>query len=369
MIQLTYGEAKQAIANVCGVSGMSVTDPRVMYRTNAALQELADKGEWPNVVDRWHIVATDGNIVLPTFLDRLMQINVKGCPQTIASPWWQFVAYGPGTPDDNPLPEFSKYWVDERMISDLGEYPVQTNLPETGGPWWLRIYTTVEEAPIITDGTSVPLTCTIQGLDGNGQIIRTHPNGSWINGEQVALSGLEGFVTDNAGNIIQDNDGNPLQSFSQTVNQFSAITAFTKPATYGSVRLTSWDGTTETTLANYLFSDTTPSYHHYFSRWLQQIILEDGSTNKIVRARCRKRFVPVAEDTDVLMISNLNALKEMVIAQWKRDSDNIQSYMAHAQTAVQIMKDEALAYRGQSRIPGIQFQRGFALGSNIPALR
>lgn len=98
-------------------------------------------------------------------------------------------------------------------------------------------------------------------------------------------------------------------------------------------------------------------------------MLEEGSTDRIVRARCRKRFVPVAEDTDVLMISNLNALKEMVIAQWKRDSDNIQSYMAHAQTAVQIMKDEALAYRGQSRIPGIQFQRGFALGSNIPALR
>lgn len=346
MIQLTYGEAKPEIARVCGVSGMSVADPRVLVRTNQAVQELANEGQYPNIVDQWHILATDGHIVLPTSLDRLLQVNIKGCPQTIASPWYQFVAYGPGTPADNPQAEFGQWWCDERMITDRGEYPTKTVLPEAGGPWELRIYTAIDET-IITNGTGVTPYCTIQGLDQNGQVVRSQlPDNSWINGVRVSMDSSFLYVA--------------------AAGQWTSISAFTKPTTNGPIRMTSWDGVTETELSNYLFSDTTPSYHHYFSQWLQNL---STTTNRIVRARARKRFVPVVEDTDVLMISNLPALKEMVIAQWKREADNLQSYMAHKQTAIDLMKKEAEGYRGKSRIPGITFQRGFAIGSNIAALR
>jgi hypothetical protein len=33
------------------------------------------------------------------------------------------------------------------------------------------------------------------------------------------------------------------------------------------------------------------------------------------------------------------------------------------------MREEATAYRGKSRVPGITFQRGYPLGSSLPALR
>ena len=348
MIQLTFGEAKAEIARVCGVSGMAVTDPRVLVRTNAAIQELMNEGEYPNVVDRWHIVATDGHIVLPSFLDRLMQINIKGVPQIISSPWYQFCAYGPGTPADNPQAEFNRWWVDERVIVDWGEFPTQVRLPETGGPWNLRVYTTVNEN-ILTNGSAIPPECTLQGTDGSGQIIRMADGTSYTNGEQVLL----------------DNS----VPYTQTTQQFSTLATFTKPVTRGPIKLTAWDGVTETVLSNYLFSDTTPSYHHYFSDWLRTLTAFDTTVNKVVRARCRKRFVPVSQDTDVLIISNLPAIKEMVIAQWKRDADSLQSYMAHKQTAISLMNKEADAYRGKVRLPGITFQRGFAIGSNIAALR
>jgi hypothetical protein len=330
---------------------MAVTDPRVLVRTNAAIQELMNEGEFPNVVDRWHIVATDGHLVLPSFLDRLMQINIKGVPQTISSPWYQFVAYGPGTPSDCPQPEFGRFWCDERMIEDWGEFPTQVRLPETGGPWNLRVYTAVNE-DILTNGTGVPPTCVLQGTDGSGQVIRmSNGTSDYTNGEAVAMD----FA----------------QSFTQTTQQFSTLTTFTKPVTRGPIKLTAWDGVTETVLANYLFSDTTPSYHHYFSHWLKTLtqLTSGPGQPQVVRARCRKRFVPVAQDTDVLIISNLPALKEMVIAQWKRDADSLQSYMAHKQTAISLMNKEADAYRGKSKIPGLTFQRGFAIGSNIAALR
>lgn len=345
MISLTYGQAKAEIARICGVSGMAVTDPRVLVRTNQAIQELMNEGEFPNIVDRWHITAANGHIVLPSFLDRLMQINIKGVPQTISSPWYQFCAYGPGTPQDNPQMEFNRWWVDERMIVDWGEYPVQTRLPETGGPWALRVYTPESE---LVDGTAV--SCTLQGTDGGGMVIRMQDgSGAWSTGEDVTLDSMVPYV--------------------ETTRQFQTITSFTKPKTNGPIRLTAWDGTTETELATYLYSDTTPTYHHYFSQWLATLTALDSGMNKVVRARCRKRYVPVAEDNDLLLISNLPALKEIVIAQWKRDADNLQSYAAHKQTAIQLMNKEAEAYRGKSRIPGLTFQRGFALGSNLPALR
>jgi hypothetical protein len=278
-----------------------------------------------------------------------MQINIKGVPQTISSPWYQFCAYGPGTPSDSPQAEFNRFWCDERMITDWGEFPVQTTLPETGGPWNFRVYTAVDET-VITNGTAVVPACTIQGTDGSGQIVRlTNGSGVWSNGESVALDSSVAYV--------------------QTTTQFSSISAFTKPATNGPVKLTAWDGVTETVLANYLFSDTTPSYHHYFSHWLQTLTRLSDGVHKIVRARCRKRFVPIAEDTDVLIISNLPAIKEMVIAAWKRESDNLESYAGHKQTAISLMNKEAEAYRGKSRIPGLTFQRGFALGSNLASLR
>jgi hypothetical protein len=349
MISATYGDIKAEIADVCGVSAMVVSDARLILRTNAAVRELMNEGEFPGVVDRYHLTVPDGHIVLPSFLDRLMQINIAGCPQTIASPWWQFVAYGPGTREDQLTPEFGRNWIDERMISDRGEYPVQVALPETGGPWRFRIYTAVDEN-IVTNGSSGPPTCTIQGIDQNGEIARTQISISqWFTGERVAMNWAVPYV--------------------QTLQEYSAITAFTKPATNGPIKITAWDGTTETTLATYLFSDTTPSYHHYFSQWLNDLMAAKTDPQRVIRARCRKRFVPVTEDTDVMIISNANAIGEMVIAQWKRKSDNLQSYMAHKQTAIDIMKKEALAYRGKARLPGISFQRGFSIGSDLPALR
>lgn len=348
MILLTYGQAKAEIARVSGVSGMSVNDPRVIDRANIAVYELMSEGDFPNVVDQWHIRSLDGHIVLPTFLDRLMQINVGGVPTTIASPWYQFVAYGPGTREDSPACDFGRFWCDESMITDLGEHPTQVLLPESGGPWNLRVITNVDET-IVVDGTSEPPVCTIQGLDGSGNIIRTQVDGAWINGEQVALDFTQPYV--------------------ETVNQFSAITAFTKPATNGPIELDLWDGTSQSLLSNYVFSDTNPSYHHYFSRWLQNLNVASDSPWRVVRARCRKRYVPVVEDTDELIISNLPALKEMVIAVWKREADNLESYAAHKQTAVDLMKKEANAYRGKSRIPALSFQRGCAMGSDMPFVR
>lgn len=347
MIALTYGQAKTKLAAVAGDTGLPVTDARVLDYTNTAIQELMNAGEWPNVVDRWLIVAEDGEITLPTHLDRLMQVNLRGIPRVITSPWFQFSQYGPGTREDQC--GFLNWWCDDTVILDRGEYPTKVSIPsDVDGPWVLRVYTAVDES-VITDGTGAAPVCTIQGLDTDGLVIRSQVDGEWINGVQVAMDFNEPYV--------------------ETTQEFSDITAFTKPVTNGYIKLTAWNGVTEYELSNYLFSDTTPSYHRYFSQWLSDLNGGGDDCLRTVRARCRKRFVPVAEDTDLLIISNLPALKEAVIAIWKRESDDYEGYAAHWAIAVNLMKAEAMGYRGKSRVPALTFQRGYGIGSNLPAIR
>lgn len=364
MISRTLGDVKPEISRVCGTSGMSVTDPRVLERINLAIQELMNEGNFPGVVDRWHLRVASGHIVLPPELDMLLEFTADGVPQQIASPWAEFVNYGPGVGEDI-LPRSTAYGFNRTWwgcaggnLYDRGESPIRTDIPVSDGscscsdvpvgPWNLRVYANVAEADDIY--------ATVQGLRwDNGQIVRTQvetTDGSgveWINGERIPISDGSGYF--------------------ESTEQYSKITAFTKPQTNSYVRLTAWNGTEEVELANYAPWETTPSYHRYWSPVLDSMrCLGSDTCARVVFARCRRRFVPVEEDTDVLIIGNVLALKEMIIAQQKRESNSLDEYAAHKQTAIDIMKKESISYTGRVRMPALTFQRGASLGS-LPAIR
>lgn len=342
---------------------MSVTDPRVLDRTNLAIQELMNEVNSPGVVQRWHIIAENGHLVLPPQLDMLLEFTADGVPMQIMSRWAEFVAYGPGPAEDliGRRGAFRWWRCGGGDVFDRGESPVRVDIPLSSGsscactdgsgaayegPWVLRQYASQ------TAGEDADIYSTIQGLDANGLIIRSQiSNGSgleWINGLRVDIDNTDPYV--------------------QTTQQFSKITAFTKPVTNGYVRLTAWNGITEVELANYEPWETEPSYHRYFSPFLQHRRNEENPCRRVVLARARKRYVPIREDTDVLIISNIVALQEMIIAQWKREAGNIDEYIAHKTTAVDLLKKESVAYNGKVRTPALTFQRGFSLGE-LPAIR
>lgn len=365
MIARTFGQVKAVLAQVCGSSGMPVNDPRVKTRVNEAIQELMNEGSWPGVVDRWKIIATDGHITLPPQLDMLLEITTDGIPQQIMSPWAEFVNYGPGLQEDLLSQNYGsglgyrRWWKCGGDVYDRGESPVRVDIPistgsscvctdgsgaEFEGPWTIRQYASVEE--------EAGAYSTIQGLDTNGLLVRSQiSNGSgmeWINGVRVEISNGSGFF--------------------ETAQAFSKITSYTKPQTNGYVRITAWNGVTEIELSNYEPWETEPSYRRYFSPFLQARRCDDNPCRRVVLARARRRFVPIEEDSDVLLISNVLALKSIIIAQWKREAGNLEEYAAQKLTAVDIMKKESVAYLGKVRNPAFTIQRGFSLGA-LPAIR
>lgn len=350
MNQTTLGQAKIALSPFCGATGMNVADPRVVSYINKAVLELSQTGDYPGVVDRWFMRFNQqtGLVALPYYFDRMMQVTTDGCPRMIASPWFEFVGYGPGIQDDyDARGNLNRTWIS--TILDRGESPVQRQIPdlfELTGPWTLRVYATVDEQ----ESAPVAPTINIQGLDQNGLIIRSLSNGTgdteWVNGVNYPIDIAQPFTT--------------------TGQEFSKVTGVSKPETNGYVRVTAWNGTVEIELSNYAFNETTPTYRHYYVPNIRNLT-GDTTTIRILQARCRKRWVPAWNDEDILMIGNLNALEEMIIAQWKRLSDR-EDYATHKTEAVVLMRAEAAAYYGKSRVPAISFQKGFSLGA-IPFAR
>lgn len=344
MVKRSYGQCKSQLAKVCGETGMSVTDPRVLERTNAAIQELIQEGAWPGVVDRWHLIfnAATGIVVLPWFLDRLIGVTVNGCPLEIRSPWYEFTAYGPG-PQWNPGESggsgsvdnnFPNGWID--VVVDRGEVVTKIPVPAADGPWKIRVYASVDE-----DTDEIAPTINLQGFL-NKQAVRTLGDDGWYDGENVAIDFGVPYI--------------------ESVAEFDSLSGIVKPLTHGTVTIKAWNGTTEVELSDFAYDEINPSYRCYFIPALWQAD-SDNMRDNVLLARARRRFFDVQEDNDELLIGNLPALKEMLIAVWKREAGNLDEYVAHKQTAVDLMAKEAMQYLGKTRTPSLSFSRGFPIGS------
>ncbi len=345
MVKRTYGEIKGVLAKAAGAAGMQVNDVRLIDITNRAIEELMNEGDWPGVVDRWLFNTHEGLVTLPWELDRLMQVTVDAVPKQINSPWYEFVQYGPGQqsePDANG--RGARMWVD--VVMDRGDVPVMTAVLLTDGPRVLRVYAAIDES---VDGVFPVVN--LQGVNDDGQTINSLSSGTSAGegcsvGEDVTLVLPGGYV--------------------ETTQNFAEVTAVVKPETCGYLTLKAWNGSEEVTLASYAPGQTTCTFRKYFVPAVVPGVGDTNPTDRVILARCRRRFVAVTEDNDVLIIGNLPALREMVVALWKRDSDAWDDFNLHKANAVDILRKEATGYLGKARTPAISFQRGFALGAGMP---
>jgi hypothetical protein len=240
--------------------------------------------------------------------------------------------------------------VDRGMACTQYELPTKSEdaATQAAAPWYLRVYATADE-----DIDSVSPVLHVTGRDEDGHPVRTTPDGgtTWISGENL------------------DIDFAAVGGFTQSTHAYSQIGAIVKPVTNQAVRLTAWNGTTEIELSRYEWDETTPTYRRYYVPELAKPAASLGLKDRVVRARCRRRFVPVATDNDVLIIGNELALVEMMIAQWKRQNGNVDEYASHKMVAVDLLRKEATAHNGKTRTPAITFSRGWGLGSDFNPVR
>lgn len=346
MIRRTFGQAKTELARTAGATGMAVADDAVMAYTNQATEELMNEGDWPSVVDRlrFRIARDKCRFVLPSDYDRMLYCTLDQVPLQMQSPWFEFVAYGLDYLNQTDTEANWSLFPRFQGVLDKDAVVTFEDIPTTGGPWYLRVSGTVDEK---VDG--VRPTIIVQGYDTDKNWIRSQVAGEWIDGIAVAING----------------DTQPF--FAQTTQAFSYITGIIKPVTKGNVLLhvANSDQSTIEYIGQYAPKDTAPFYRQYSVPDLRQILTAEAGTAlrcRTIVARCRKRYVPVTDDNDWLLIGNLPALKKMVQAVYFSEAQNYELYAVYKAQAVEILQKEAKAYVGlQRQKPLFTFTEGLGI--------
>jgi hypothetical protein len=341
----TFGQLKAQIARVCGASGMAVTDPRVMMYVNLATEELLNEADFPWTVDRVIFKVYDGRIVLPSDFDRMYGLNVDGVPQQMVSPWFEVSVgaggsgeewYGHGGWGGANWETNAGLTLDRDMVFQFRDIPRNQE-------YYLTVQTQYPE-----DADAVIL---IKGYDHERNPVNVLSDGTAEGGELFDLT----------------------LAPQRSASTFSQISGYVKPVTKGEV----WINAVGLNGDTYHVATLAPKDESPFWRSYKVVGASFGGCGCVdscgcqvncVMARCRRRYVPVSSDNDFVMCGNIPALKKMVQAVWYGDADQYEKYLAYKAAAVDILKKEATAYRGKSRVPAITFTRGFGLG-NIPSVR
>jgi hypothetical protein len=346
----TLLQAKQyGIGKVLQVGECTAEFLRILNEAQQILVQGPEK--WWGLVYWYSVSITDGHITWPREIATIEGISACGVPLDIRSQWFQFVksaycynntnGYGLGTCSDYTI-GFTR-WQCNRQMFDQGDTPLFKQIVTTGNPQNIWIQTTSAE--------SAGQYFRIYGFDWNGNRLFTNTGAGSSDGIQVALPTTLGATA----------------VFPTSV---SKIIAIDKPVTNGTVNLLSVDTVTaaQVTIGQYQWDETSPQYRRSFIGGICPLQLPAGQTIPI-RVLAKREFIPARNDTDILMISNLPALKRMMISINARDRGTFQQAEAEEKQALDILEREANHYLGSAQQAPLQiFSDTWGTG-DIPALR
>jgi len=311
-MRLTLGEAKEELKDVAGISGMTIDDLNLPTVINRAVREILQSGDWAETVDRYAFKMHDGFLVLPHFLEKATHLTVNKRPMEFRNQWFEFLQHGPGIVEKEDL---------IKVALDRGSSPTFRNIPNTGGPWKLKITGEVIEK----DADGKPLIIHLGGHDENlKEIYSTGNDTMWGRGEDLVISQAAGFT-------------------STTTFNYSSLQTISKPITRGRIFMDATDGTTEIRIGEFAPAERSPCNSVYLIPGVGDCDLETqsvGLSNEIdVVIRAKLSFVKAIDDTDILQVSSIDAIESMMIAQQKRANQNVSDYTEMRSVAKGLMAD------------------------------
>jgi len=231
-------------------------------------------------------------------------------PRKVLSAAYEFLPAGPGILDGND--SISGGY----DLMDLQDgWPYFYEMP-TSLPWTLMAFSTA--------AADAAKTIDVRGWDLHGNEIR---NGASL-GCQIQINrwtnGTEGQIQ---GALSENKYG---------ISQFAEISRVYKPVTEGYVSLYAVDLVTQRMyfLAKYHPDDKIPTFHRYR---IQGADLEQGNS---VVGWTKLRFLPATRNDDVLLIQNLDAIKQEVIAIKKENVEDDQGAEINTSKAIRSLDEE-----------------------------
>jgi hypothetical protein len=309
-----------AIASPTIAKGLQVCDddPRVARYINEGTERLLSMGRWAGCDARYNICINSGILTLPMELRTCLSASRINSPLKVRNQWFEFIGSGPGP---QGACNGSGYNLHDRGDGHVTLADIRTTST-------LRIYADVVESPTAT--------ITIMGYDENNNPVRTQPNGIWQDGETITI-----------------NPTSPA-TFQTSAFSWNGITQIVKPLTNGTIRLYAVDTDEHQTLLGlYGPNIKTPTFRRYeLAGWGEAKFCD------ILFTICKRRFIPVSEPNDQLIIQNLAALKDMTKSIQMSEADNVDACTFYENKALTLLDNDLREHLGDTggvadiQIPG-----------------
>ncbi len=327
-----------AALNVCP------TDARLLPWLNEAIERLLRKALWINTYGRFRICATDGCISLPPQIASIERVAVCGQVIPVHDFFYEFLSNGLG-------PRNASCSTSSGCSCGGGCGVAEANL-RGWFPTFADIRGASKKLRLVCDvSADVGKRVLCLGYDENKNWIRTSPGGVWQDGETVVLAQSPGTDT--------------TKFFDGGITGIQFL-----DAREGQVWLYERDTVAATSrlIGSYQYFETNPYYARYYFPSICAQPSGSSCTTTQVEIIGRLEYFPVVKDTDVLLIGNIPALKNMAVAvktyEEAVNNADIQRAMAFEALAVKELDNEIEFMLGSGREVGVNFQ-----GSSIGTVR
>ncbi len=289
----------------------------VVSRLNELCERFFISGKWKGTLAEVDLEVIDNHFTLPWKLEAVLGITLRGVPRIPFGRWYNFNPSGPGqlTPDAYSGPD---------VVVDTGDHhPFFRNPPyET-----FTLKVSVDNL----DDTQSNSFLLVKGYDSAGKRL-------------FAPDGSEGHLIQLDSAVVS------------TLTSFSRIESVVKPITQGGVEVTAVDATgAETLVAQYQPSETDPRYRKYR--------VETASTDTtVVRALCKRKFVPLVGEHDEVIPGNMGALKLGLLSLKYEDTNDLERAMEYFMRAISLLNSELKEHRGAQLNTLRLSPHGFGLG-------
>ena len=328
-MKVTLGTAKARIAkhlNLCP------TDSRTVEYINEAQRRLLESGKWKGTYGKFTICATDGCITWPRQIETIETVAVNKQPGTVRNSWFEFQESGYGLMTDK-----DDIGV---QILDRGESPVHTDLTGNGS--------------FSTTGDNLMLFSPVEADAGKKVTIKGYDyNGNWI---RVTTSSAGASATSHDGDVIT-----LVRGHANSGRTFKTITSIQKDITDQPVIVyekTSNDGDPLVIreIAKLEANETISSYRRSLIPSLAGGKKCDGDTDAktAVTVIAKLRFINAVNDSDILLVSDLYAIKNMAIAIKLEENRDFGAAGEYRGLAFDSLQNQLANHTGDGVVPVIQ---------------
>lgn len=311
------------------VAGFAPASADFIDMVNASQRRLLRRGDWFETFLPIFVCVYNGCLVMPRYVKQIRSINYCHRSIPVRNGWWEFLAFnqqycGWGN--------FLHAWSGHHTgLSQVGTSSVFQDVMGDG-----RLIRAYPRNP-----ADVGQTMTIFGLDNNGQpLADTSPQGVITPGAAITLAV-------------------PFGSTSQMVRQINYVT---RTVTQSMVDCYAYNTATNLLeeLAHYEPSETTPSY----ARYKLNIPWPVSGSSTIVQPGCcgvtrgvlmmvKLAYIPALSAWDLVLISNIDALKKMFLSIKRENAEDISGSKSYEEDAVHEMNREF-----EDNFPDTQFAAG-----------